>query len=754
MVTDEERDYMYRSYALEQTARINFGIRRRLAPLLQNHRLRIHLMNGLLFSFPGTPIIYYGDEIGMGDNIYLGDRNGVRTPMQWSADRNAGFSRANPQRLYLPVIIDPQYHYEQVNVEAQQSNPYSLLWWVKRLIAQRKRFRAFGRGTMEFVHTENRKILAFIRRYEEETILVVANLSRYVQCFDLDLAQYRGMVPVELSGSTRFPEIGERPYLLNLGPFAFYWFALERQRAESALTEDVPLIAARTWEEVLANRDALARAIVRYVRSRRWFAGKARTITSLAVRDTVPLPGDAGYLALIDIEYADAEPDVYLLPLGMTQARRAAEEGARSPTLIARLREGCLLYEPVGDPKFAAALLDTIGRRRQLAGERGTVTGAPSRAFRELRTDGELPSQLLKTEQSNTAIIYDETLFLKLFRRIESGVNTDLEMTQFFNETSFAATPRVAGSLEYRVDGGEPSTLAILQSYIPSSGDAWTYTLDAIARFFEDVVSGAEATEELEPETVGTYLADAETLGRRTAEMHLALASRDDIPSFAPEPFTPHYQRSIYQSMRTQAVKTMQLLRRRANGIEEAEALLAREPEVQQRIRRVLEGRITGLRIRTHGDFHLGQVLRTGNDFAIIDFEGEPSRSLSERRIKRSALRDVAGMLRSFHYAPYAVVHGQSQGSVIRSEDIVALESGASFWHHSVSAAFLRAYLETSGDAAHLPRTSQEQRILLDAYLLEKALYEIVYELNNRPEWVRIPLRGVLELLDAPISNS
>jgi maltose alpha-D-glucosyltransferase/alpha-amylase len=229
--------------------------------------------------------------------------------------------------------------------------------------------------------------------------------------------------------------------------------------------------------------------------------------------------------------------------------------------------------------------------------------------------------------------------------------------------------------------------------------------------------------------------------------MHAALASRDDVPAFAPEPFTPHYQRSIYQLMRTQTVQTLQLLRRKAKGNADAEALLARESELQQRFRRVLEGRITGLRIRTHGDYHLGQLLRTGNDFVIIDFEGEPSRPLSERRIKRSALRDVAGMLRSFHYAPYAVVHGQSQGSVIRGEDIAALESGARFWHRAVSEAFLRAYLAESAGAAHLPRTREELRVLLDAYLLEKALYEIVYELNNRPEWLAIPLRGVLDLL-------
>src|SRR5262249_4602676 len=322
MVTDEDRDYMWRTYAADRQARINLGIRRRLAPLLQNHRLRIHLMNGLLFSLPGTPIIYYGDEIGMGDNIYLGDRNGVRAPLQLSADPNARLSRANPQKLYLPVIIDPQYHYEQVNVEVQQSNPHSLLWWMKRLIAQRRHYRAFGRGTMEFVQSENRKILAFVRRYEEETILVIANLSRYVQCSELDLGQYKGMVPVELSGSTRFPEIGDRPYFINLGPFAFHWFALERQREEAALVDDVPSIAAKGWDELFADRhrDALARAITRYVRSRRWFAGKARMITNLSIRDAVALPRDAGHLTLVDIEYADGAPDTYLLPLAMAQA--------------------------------------------------------------------------------------------------------------------------------------------------------------------------------------------------------------------------------------------------------------------------------------------------------------------------------------------------------------------------------------------------------------------------------------------------
>jgi len=387
-------------------------------------------------------------------------------------------------------------------------------------------------------------------------------------------------------------------------------------------------------------------------------------------------------------------------------------------------------------------LLDVIARKRR----KGKLTGTTVRAFRELRGDEALDAQVLKAEQSNTAIVYGQRLFLKLFRKLEPGINTDLEIMRFLNEeTSFKNTPRVAGALEY-----ESTTLAILQGYTANSGDAWTYTLDAISRFFDRILSDSNAAERMkhpDDELIGGYLSDAELLGRRTAEMHLALASRDDIPAFAPEPFTPHYQRSIYQSMRTQAVQTMQLLRRRAKESPEAQMVIAREAELQKRFRAVLDGRLTGQRIRTHGDYHLGQVLYTGNDFVIIDFEGEPLRPLSERRIKRSALRDVAGMLRSFHYAPYAVLFGQAPGVVIRAEDEPMLDTAATFWHHAVSNAFLRAYLATSAAAPHLPATREEIRVLLDAYRLEKALYEIVYELNNRPEWVRIPLRGVLELL-------
>jgi maltose alpha-D-glucosyltransferase/alpha-amylase len=231
MVTDDERDYMYLAYGTDPRMRLNLGIRRRLAPLLDNNPRRIELMNSILFSFPGTPIIYYGDEIGMGDNIYLGDRNGVRTPMQWTTDRNAGFSRANPAQLYSPVILDPVYGYEAVNVEAQLSDSSSILHWMRNMIALRKLFRVFGRGTIEFLNPSNRKVLAYLRHYEGDRVLCVANLSRFSQPVELDLSALVGMTPMEMLGYTEFPPIGTQPYPLSLSPYAFFWFELQATQA-------------------------------------------------------------------------------------------------------------------------------------------------------------------------------------------------------------------------------------------------------------------------------------------------------------------------------------------------------------------------------------------------------------------------------------------------------------------------------------------------------------------------------------------
>ena len=791
MVTDEERDYMYRVYASDPAARLNLGIRRRLAPLLNNDRKKIELMNGLLFSLPGTPVLYYGDEIGMGDNFYLGDRNGVRTPMQWSPDRNAGFSHVNPQKLYLPPIIDPEYHYQSINVENQQNNPDSLLWWMKRIIALRKRFKALGRGSLEFLQPKNRKILAFLRRYQDETILVVANLSHAAQQTQLDLAPFQGRVPVELLGRAEFVPIGDGQYYFTLGPHAFYWFSLESERAEPLRFRALPSEAvgalptlAETEEELFEkeNQFVLEAVLLGYIKGRRWFRGKARESWGLQVLDIIPVhsPRFAANLVLIEVEYAEGDPETYILPLTIAVAEQSDEIMDKYPyAAIARLKSGRengdsgnLLYDALVDKNLCTFLIEAIGRRRQFKGKAGAILASRTRVFRDARgaAEASLEPVPVKVEQSNTSIIYGGRLILKVFRRLEAGTNPELEIGRFLTEKAgFSYIPQVAGALEYYHKKGRIVTLATLQSFVPNEGDAWQYTLDFLNRYFQYAL--AHPTVQMPPvpqkhllsllkepptltqETIGPYLVSAQLLGRRTAELHVALASATDDPDFAPEPFSLIYQNSLCHAMRSFTTQTFQLLREQLKKLPEelrknAQQILDSEESIVERFQLLRNRKILAARIRCHGDYHLGQVLYTGKDFVIIDFEGEPARSLSERRIKRSPLKDVAGMIRSFHYAAYSALLHQSS-LALKPDDLLALEHWAQFWYIWVSSSFLMSYLNSVEQAQLLPDDPKQLRILLDAYLIEKVIYEIGYELNNRPDWLKVPLQGILQLLEA-----
>lgn len=790
MVTDEERDYMYRVYAQDEQARINLGIRRRLAPLLGNSRRRIELMYGLLLSLPGTPVIYYGDEIGMGDNFYLGDRDAVRTPMQWSADRNAGFSRANPQQLYLPVNMDPEYRYEAINVETQQRNPHSMLWWMRRIIGLRKQHKAFSRGTMEVLHPENRKVLAFIRHYEEETILVVANLSRFVQFVELDLGEYQGMTPVELFGRTDFPRIGDLRYFVTLGPHNFFWFHLEPQQSRIEVrTEEQELETIRvegTWESILGveSRAEIEARLPLFLVNCRWFRGKARKIKRAVIRQIIPVHSDQirSVLALTEVDYTDADPEHYVIPMTFSTGERAEtiinhHRSMALARLIVRDRhreehEG-VLHDATGERSFALTLLDAIRRHRQFRGADGTLRFRPGRGLRRIlaNEDAHFEPAPMKGEQSNSSIIYGDQLILKIFRKLEKGVNPDLEIGRFLTEKKkFPHVPPVLGSIEYEQGKGEPFSVGILQGFVVNEGDAWSYTLDVLGHFFEHLLAKHEWFERvpsvirhfLDPEAleidqehteiIGPYLDQARLLGRRTAELHAVLASETADPAFAPENFTPHYQRSLYQSMRNLSGQTFQLLNKKAPDLPEplrplARRVSEREGDVLADFKRVLDRRITAKRIRTHGDYHLGQVLYTGRDFVILDFEGEPARSLSERRLKRAALRDVAGMLRSFHYAVWTASRRFIENGMVGDDHREGFERWARFWYDQVSARFLEEYLNEASGAGFLPRSREELQILLEAYLLDKAIYELGYELNNRPSWVNIPLQGILSLL-------
>jgi maltose alpha-D-glucosyltransferase / alpha-amylase len=789
MVTDEERDYMYRVYAHDPQMRLNLGIRRRLSPLLGNHRKRIELMNGLLFSMPGTPIIYYGDEIGMGDNIFLGDRNGVRTPMQWSADRNAGFSKTNPHRLYLPVIIDPEYHYEVINVEGQENNRHSLLWWMKRLIGLRKRFKAFSRGDLEFLQPENPKILAFTRCYRDECILVVSNLSRYVQCMELDLSTFRGSIPIELFGRTEFPAVGDSPYFLSMGPHSFYWFLMQRQEAlepgadPSVEQEQLPLLEVRgPWDQIFRGkaRNLLEKLLPDYLRGKRWFGGKAQGIKSAAVQEIIPLQDKSfsAYVTFVAIDYMDGNSETYVLPLAYAAGHQGLEILNDYPrAVLARLQikgatEEGILFEALAVKDFGAMLFKAIRHRHRRKGTAGELVGSQTRVLRSLCADAEtlLEPSILGVEQSNTSVIYGSQFILKLFRRLQDGINPDLEIGRFLTEKGFAHIPPVAGALEYQTDRKEPNTLAILQQFVPNQSDAWEYTLHALEHYFEHILerrsekstavilkasflelAAARVPQEL-LESMGIYLEAVRILARRTAELHMVLASAADDSRFAPEPFSRLYQRSLYQSMRTLVGRNLPLLRRHLEDLPSDVQLHARQvlelkPDILERFHRLLDLKISGMRTRCHGDYHLGQVLYTGKDFVIIDFEGEPARPIGERRIKRSPLRDVAGMLRSFHYAAYGALIALENRGGVRPEDLPLLESWANHWYVWVCAAFVKTYLAIAAEGHFLPASKEEMEVLLDALLLEKAIYELGYELNNRPQWVNIPIQGIRQLM-------
>ncbi len=766
MVTDEERDYMWRVYATDPTARINLGIRRRLAPLLANSRRKIELLNILLFSMPGTPVLYYGDEIGMGDNFYLGDRNGCRTPMQWSSDRNAGFSRANPQQLYLPITIDPEYHYEAINVENQQKNLSSLLWWTRRVIAMRKNYRAFSRGTIEFLLPDNSKVLAFLRRFEDEIILVVVNLSRFAQPVELDLANFEGCAPTEVFSRNIFPTIKKSAYPLTIGPHGHFWFLLqspnekrtEKKRATPKLAVEPSL---RT---LLADgqRAQLEREVLpSYVRGCRWFGAKARNVREMRIVEQIAMSeeADSGQLWLLQIDYTDGAPDTYALPVQVATGKAAHAITRNSPqAVMAHLGSAdAVLYDGIWDNKFREQLFTLMAKGSRLRGKNGELVGVTGNVLAQAAQEEVPKSQVLNAEQSNSSMLFEHRYFLKLYRKLEDGVNPDVEVTRFLTERAqFGHVPAFVGSIEYRQKRAEPTVVALLQAAVPNEGDAWALTLDAVGRFFErvlarksDLQSALAAPGPLLDELVGgVYPEKAQLIGTRTGEMHLALAGAAEDPVFGPEPFNAMAQRSVYQSMRASLRRTFGLLQKRMSDLPEgfrAEAaeVLAAEPIIHAQEQRILQHHADAAKIRIHGDYHLGQVLYTGKDFIILDFEGEPARPLSERKLKRSALRDVAGMMRSFQYAAYSALWQ----SATREEDRIFLERWADLWYRQMSTTFLESYLQTTAGAGFLPPKESDLEVLLEAYLLDKAVYEIGYELNHRPDWVVIPIRGIKHIL-------
>jgi len=749
MVTDEERDLMLRAYATDLEMRINLGIRRRLAPLLGNDRRKIELLNALLFSLPGTPVVYYGDEIGMGDNVYLGDRNGVRTPMQWSADRNGGFSTANPHRMYLPLITEQGYHYESVNVESQSANPASLLSWMRQLIALRRRHRVFGRGELTFLDPENHHVLAFVRHMEDEQpMLCVANLSRLAQQTELDLRDYAGAVPVEVFGSNRFTPIGDRLYPLTLAPYGFFWFALDAGTT-TVTAETMPLHG--TWDEVLRRRAPLSRAIGRWIPERRWFAGKGATIRDLSLDDVVEL-SDTVAMVMVRVSYTEGDDHRYAVPVQRVSGEHGAElEQLHPGAVIARLDDG-LMVDAMASAEGAADVVKASLARRTYRGRSSTVRGNPRRTGIHSLADDSRDVHVLGVEQSNSSAIVGAKVIAKLVRQVVAGENPDVTLPLHLRARGFEHSPGVAATLDITLaDEAAPANLVVVHDAVPNESDLWQWSQDLLSREVERLVSEPDEVSDDAGMTVVI-----EMLATRTAEMHRALASGDG--GFEPEQFTLLQQRAIQQSLRASLRETQRRLRRGRHALtpearematlvlDDGDSLLATFQDLRTR-------KFDAARIRIHGDFHLGQVLWTGRDVVIIDFEGEPGRAIGERSIKRSPLMDVGGMLRSLDYAGRVAMATSQERGRINEVQRAALEPWRRNWTERMQRRYYERYdatLEATRDAkrpALLPDDPADARLLLDAHVLLNALYEVRYELGNRPHWAAWPLGAVANMV-------
>lgn len=771
MVTDDERDYMYRIYADDPQMRINLGIRRRLTPLMKGDRRKVELMHALLFTLPGTPVLYYGDEIGMGDNIYLGDRNGVRTPMQWSSDLNAGFSKATPQKLYLPVIIDPDYSYVSINVELEKTNDQSLLWWMKRLIAMRKHFQAFSRGEIQFLNPRNNKVLAFIRSYGDETILVAANLSRFPQSVELDLSHYRHYNLIEIFGDTLFPKIEHKEYALTFQPYSFFCFKVTKSAEHAAAGHpqyQPPTInIKKDWKELFNQNliPVLSKAIAAYMPTCRWYAAKNQKIYQLRIDDAFFLEeiAEPTYLLLLELSYKDTQCNYLLFLTILPYEQRDAIFDDKKNDCIAIIKKAndqqFILIDGLNNKSVCRSLLNMARKKRKIALAQAELTIESSSMLKQLldKNNNQLEPKQLAGEQSNYSIIFGEDLILKFFRRTYFGINPDVEISKFLTDVAkFGHIPQVLSTIDLKIKK-QNMTLAIINQFIPNQGTAWDYTLAAI-KIFLDETKTKEPPEVnwksfyIEPQGVpefslGSYANSAQQLALRTAEMHIALAIDRSNPEFNPENITFFDQRSLQLSLISLSKRILLgLSTAKIQPVNYHDKIDKLENKILELGKAIVTVKLDGKKIRCHGDYHLGQLLNTGNDFYIIDFEGEPDRPLSQRRIKRSPLRDVAGMMRSFDYAMQNILIDQI--SLYPNERDNLIKWG-NVWLSTVLNIYYFTYLQKLQNHQLLPSTKEAILFLLKIFMIEKVLYEIEYELNHRPTWVEIPWRGLIDLLES-----
>lgn len=771
MVTDEERDYMYRYYAHDPKSRINLGIRRRLAPLLHNSRRRIEIMNMLLFSLPGTPIIYYGDEIGMGDNHYLGDRNGVRTPMQWSADRNAGFSYTNPQKLFLPVIIDSEYHYETINVETEEHNVSSILWWIRRVIAMRRRYKAFSQGTLEFVQSDNANVFTFIRKYREETILVIVNLSRFAQVVQADLQNYSGYFPRDIFSGNRFPEIKDSPYVLTMGFHDYFWLELKKEAISAEHTHDAQLpelTIEKSWKELFREsaKGTIETELLPLYLQRRTSAGcRNLPIRETKIEATIPFSEGTieGLLLIIQVKYAGGAADTIFLPLHALPPDQidSVLQGNRG-LLLARLSGGFegYLYDCIYHDALHKFLVKMQQYKRVHAsgGALKFMPGKPGRKGQQFELVS--PTRKIKTGKISTTFSYHDIWFCTVYRRIEEGINPEGEMMEYLcNRMKLCdSVPHLTGTLRLTAPSGVEYTLGTLCSYVKHAGDALTVAYDLLVKYYEEII-----TEELVPPqrtqhlnfTLGAIpevvrkiaspaMALAERIGVLTAEMHNALSKNIDDPAFEPQPFSMLYQRSLYQAMRSNVRYVFGALEKigKTHSVlhDEISSLLQSESAIVELLSVLTRKKIRSLKIRIHGDYHLSQLMHVGTQFVIKGFEGDPDMPLSERRLKRSPLRDLAAMMHSFYFAAHRAMHTKLH---LHKKSIKELEPWAEVWFTTMSSVFIDTYIKNVAGTSLVPNTFEELHATLKPYLIERSVHALKASIYDHPDQIRANLKTI-----------
>ncbi|MCP3472574.1 maltose alpha-D-glucosyltransferase [Bradyrhizobium sp. CCGUVB1N3] len=757
MVTDVERDYLWSTYANDPRARINLGIRRRLAPLMDNDRRKIELMNSLLLSFPGTPIIYYGDEIGMGDNIYLGDRNGVRTPMQWSPDRNGGFSRCDPARLYAPLIMDPVYGYEAVNVEAQSRSLSSLLSATKRLISVRKSTLAFGRGTMTFIRPANRSVLAYVRQYHDEVILCIANLSRAAQATELDLSPWKDRIPQEMLGRTRFPAIGEFPYMITLGPYGYYWFQLrERDKSEPVTPRAVPEFETlvvpvnSTWVSLARERGVFERDVLPGFLSRtRWYPERSPKQIRPTLTSAVPfcdIGDNRPWLAFFEATQRGVTSR-YVMPMQIEWVRFDRERF--NPRALAAVRQGAregTLLDVATDPIFIGLFLRNLSQSLVVEENNLRLEFKPTSRFGASTV--KQPEQIRAIEQANSTALVDNQYVTKIYRLLETGTNPEIELGHYLTEVAqFANTPALLGSAELVEDGGR-SAVGVVHAYVANQGDGWAVTSGYLDRYIDEqrLLAASEAPRENQDQV--PYLHYLAQTGRRLAELHIALA-RAEGADLAPEPVTPVDVARWTTDLLQRAERTFETLAQSRNGLRETDRplvdqLLERRSALSDLLTRLLPSDIGGLNIRHHGDFRLGQILIVKDDVFIIDFDGNPHLPLAERRRKAPAARDVASLVCSIDLAVTAALDRALKGA---PDEQGRRATALGEWRERATATFLTAYREAMTDRRLRTNDPHSADGLLRFFLLDTAFDEVEYELSHRPEALNAPLTGLLRIL-------